>query len=94
MPVISHHVSRLSQRIPLEFNEIWYWGIIAAVLEAYTAYVVRAYVSVVNACIDFGPTELWGFTYAHWTAKTKQTPWPLVRKRTIPTERPPLVDEI
>jgi hypothetical protein len=22
------------------------------------------------------------------------TPWPLVRKRTIPTERPPLVDEI
>jgi hypothetical protein len=26
--------------------------------------------------------------------KTKETPWPLVRKRTIPTERPPLVDEI
>jgi hypothetical protein len=25
---------------------------------------------------------------------TKQTPWPLVRKRTIPTERPALVDEI
>jgi hypothetical protein len=24
----------------------------------------------------------------------KRTPWPLVRKRTIPTERPPLVDEI
>jgi hypothetical protein len=24
----------------------------------------------------------------------KQTPWPLVRKRTLPTERPPLVDEI
>jgi hypothetical protein len=24
----------------------------------------------------------------------KQTLWPLVRKRTIPTERPPLVDEI
>jgi hypothetical protein len=24
--------------------------------------------------------------------KTKKTPWPLVRKRTIPTERPPLVD--
>jgi hypothetical protein len=24
----------------------------------------------------------------------KQTPWPLVRKRTIPTERPPLVSEI
>jgi hypothetical protein len=25
--------------------------------------------------------------------KNKQTPWPLVRKRTIPTERTPLVDE-
>jgi hypothetical protein len=24
----------------------------------------------------------------------KQTPWPLVRKRIIPTERQPLVDEI
>jgi hypothetical protein len=24
----------------------------------------------------------------------KQTPWPLVRKGTIPTERPRLVDEI
>jgi hypothetical protein len=26
--------------------------------------------------------------------KNNQTPWPLVRERTIPTERPPLVDEI
>jgi hypothetical protein len=26
--------------------------------------------------------------------EAKQTPWPLVRKRTIPTDRPPLVDEI
>jgi hypothetical protein len=25
---------------------------------------------------------------------TKQSPWPLVRERTIPTELPPLVDEI
>jgi hypothetical protein len=24
----------------------------------------------------------------------KQTPWPLIRKRTIPTEQPPLVHEI
>jgi hypothetical protein len=24
----------------------------------------------------------------------KQTPWPVVPKRNIPTERPPLVDEI
>jgi hypothetical protein len=26
--------------------------------------------------------------------KLIKTPWPLVRKRTIPTDRPPLVDEI
>jgi hypothetical protein len=26
--------------------------------------------------------------------QTKQTPWPLVCERTIPTERTPLVDEI
>jgi hypothetical protein len=26
--------------------------------------------------------------------QTKKTPWPLICKRTIPTERPPLVDEI
>jgi hypothetical protein len=28
------------------------------------------------------------------TYKTNKTPWPLVRERTIPTDRPPLVDEI
>jgi hypothetical protein len=32
---------------------------------------------------------------AVWRQGTKQqTPWPLVRERTIPTERPSLVDEI
>jgi hypothetical protein len=30
----------------------------------------------------------------HKYKQKKQTPWPLVRERTIPTERPPLVDEI
>jgi hypothetical protein len=29
-----------------------------------------------------------------WESNKKQTPWPLVRERTIPTEPPPLVDEI
>jgi hypothetical protein len=32
--------------------------------------------------------------FACLTSKTKQTPWPLARERTIPTERPPLVGEI
>jgi hypothetical protein len=35
---------------------------------------------------------LW--TNVYITSKQKLTPWPLVRKRTIPTERPPLVGEI
>jgi hypothetical protein len=29
-----------------------------------------------------------------YNTQTKTIPWPLVRKRTIPTERPPLADEI
>jgi hypothetical protein len=33
------------------------------------------------------------FTEITWLPD-KQTPWPLVRERTIPTDRPPLVDEI
>jgi hypothetical protein len=35
-----------------------------------------------------------GESSSHIENKTKQTPWPLVRERTIPTDRPPLVDEI
>jgi hypothetical protein len=31
---------------------------------------------------------------SHKKTNKKQTPWSLVRERTIPTERPPLVDEI
>jgi hypothetical protein len=32
--------------------------------------------------------------HQHLTKNKKKPPWPLVRERTIPTERPPLVDEI
>jgi hypothetical protein len=32
--------------------------------------------------------------FAYFETKKKQTPWPLFRKRTIPTERTPLVGEI
>jgi hypothetical protein len=32
--------------------------------------------------------------YSNKNKTNKQTPWPLVRERTIPTDRPPLVDEI
>jgi hypothetical protein len=30
----------------------------------------------------------------YYLQTNKQSPWPLVRERTIPTERPPPVDEI
>jgi hypothetical protein len=30
----------------------------------------------------------------YYRLKLNQTPWPLVRKRTIPTERPPLLGEV
>jgi hypothetical protein len=45
-----------------------------------------------------GSTVVWASR--HWASRHseygghKQTPWPLVRKRNIPTERPPLVGEI
>jgi hypothetical protein len=32
--------------------------------------------------------------HAHDGLRPKKTLWPLVRKRTIPTERPPLVGEV
>jgi hypothetical protein len=39
-------------------------------------------------------TEASEETSASFIKKNKQTPWPLVRERTIPTDRQPLVDEI
>jgi hypothetical protein len=35
-----------------------------------------------------------GYRITPYFIISKQTPWPLVRRRTIPTDRPPLVDEI
>jgi hypothetical protein len=43
-----------------------------------------------NECTAFTDLSL----DLNYNKKKKQTPWPLVRERTIPTERPPLVDEI
>jgi hypothetical protein len=42
------------------------------------------------------PTEVYSSPYSQPYGRKVlcKTPWPLVRKRTIPTERPPLVDEI
>jgi hypothetical protein len=49
-------------------------------------------------CCNLFCMKIIGFNYAGTSlglqTKQKQTPWPLVRKRAIPTERPPLVDEI
>jgi hypothetical protein len=43
-------------------------------------------------CYWSSPTK--SFLVSDPVETQKQTPWSLVRKRTIPTERPPLVDEI
>jgi hypothetical protein len=42
---------------------------------------------------DLTPMEMRSKGDARSRRKQK-TPWPLVRKRAIPTDRPPLVDEI
>jgi hypothetical protein len=44
-------------------------------------------------CLSLGERSSSALVHSN-TNKTKQTPWPLVRKRNIPTERPPLVGEI
>jgi hypothetical protein len=52
--------------------------------------------STTRVRIGYRIYSLWRFIatadYNYW--QNKQTPWPLVRERTIPTDRPPLVDEI
>jgi hypothetical protein len=49
-----------------------------------------------NKCNGHHPENMLNGAYNNNNNKqtNKQTPWPLVRERTIPTERPPLVDEI
>jgi hypothetical protein len=42
-------------------------------------------------CVAVGIPDRSVRTHSH---KNKTTPWPLVSERTIPTDRPPLVDEI
>jgi hypothetical protein len=49
-----------------------------------------------NRPIHFRSNSRLAFPHQHneGIQTNKQTPWPLVRERTIPTERPPLIDEI
>jgi hypothetical protein len=47
----------------------------------------------ISLILIFGVQALYHTLNKH-NNNNKQTPWPLVRERTIPTERPPLVDEI
>jgi hypothetical protein len=49
-----------------------------------------------SSIADYLNSWIYIFTrpYRDHCKQTKQTPWPLVRKRTIPTERPPLVGKI
>jgi hypothetical protein len=55
------------------------------------------HMSVVKAAVKIVIWAVFVHCYVipkEFTFDTKQTPWPLVRERTIPTDRPPLVDEI
>jgi hypothetical protein len=51
-------------------------------------------VECVTASFSLSPIDFFYCTETKILTKNKQTPWPLVRERTIPTDRPPLVDEI
>jgi hypothetical protein len=72
---------------------------------AYIMYTVSAITHKINApgnmyifsCIDVlnSNPKFGNYYYVLFEPKKqKQTPWPLVHERIIPTERPPLVDEI
>jgi hypothetical protein len=49
---------------------------------------------MIESCSNNGISQNSQIFQVYDIKKQKQTPWPLVRKRIIPTERPPLVDEI
>jgi hypothetical protein len=55
-------------------------------------YTLKLVVSIVTAVLLHAPTAHGEQTPAG--QKNEQTPWPLVRKRTIPTDRPLLFGEI
>jgi hypothetical protein len=53
--------------------------------------VTKAPIAVAAAAV-FSKSSVYIYIYIY--THIYITPWPLVRERTIPTERPPLVDEI
>jgi hypothetical protein len=62
---------------------------------------MNGYIDQIDSIVHFEskllfPVRRWIYDIKHNNMSTThiQTPWPLVCKRTIPTERPPLVDEI
>jgi hypothetical protein len=56
---------------------------------------VKPALAQLNPCLLFPILSLLSNTHDIYNRLLiEQTPWPLVRKRTILTERPPLVDEI
>jgi hypothetical protein len=57
-------------------------------------YGVVNYNEMVNKLTEVTEQEQYSTKCMADTNQKKQTPWPLVRERTIPTDRPPLVDEM
>jgi hypothetical protein len=76
---------------------VWFTLVCCHLPDLYTS--VSTYCLMVSICsqnwsekwIEEFDSQVKGLAFCF---KQKQTAWPLVRERTIPTERPPLVDEI
>jgi hypothetical protein len=66
-------------------------------IEGITLVFILFVLSIVHSSHTVGRSSVQGVLQDRYKIKrqnNKQTPWPLVRNRTIPTDRPPLVDEI
>jgi tetratricopeptide (TPR) repeat protein len=81
---LAHEAFKVAQRSDPSYNECW------------IGQVKVMYSIVHNEKLDslFVCSMLVGIKTTKNKQNNKKTPWPLVRKRTIPTERPALVDEI
>jgi hypothetical protein len=78
----------ISARMSEQYQEAGFGSILASSLKPLT-------VSVSSIQLTLLPDSRFTIIKKNKTKKkNKQTPWPLVRERTIPTERPPFVDEI
>jgi hypothetical protein len=60
----------------------------------YSCDFILTYITSEQEMLNLMVLSGWWLEFHSRATLLKQTPWPLVRKRTIPTDRSPLVDEI